>query len=86
MTTNPREIIATYLRPYEQMPFDRLKELAEEEAIITEEVVVQEKWWQIEINILFADKHKQTVVVSGSIDDGGWRALMPYNITFERRV
>jgi hypothetical protein len=71
-------------KPYEQMPFEQLKKLAKSKEPITYEVTDKGKIWQIEVNVFFADKSKKTVVVSVSIDDGGWRALIPHNVTFER--
>jgi flagellar biosynthesis protein FliP len=71
-------------QPYEQMPFEQLKELAKSEEPITYNVTDRDKTWQIEVNVFFANTSKETVVVSVSIDNGGWRALMPHNVTFER--
>ncbi|MEL6748922.1 MAG: hypothetical protein AAFO09_01375 [Pseudomonadota bacterium] len=36
-----------------------------------------DEFYQIEINVFFEDKNKKDILVTLSIDDGGWRAICP---------
>ena len=73
------------MKELESLSFQELKYYADNNEVLTFNESDGKKEWQIEVNILYSDDSKKTIVVIGSIDDGGLRSMFfPYSISFEK--
>ena len=75
------EKLDSELNQYRKKTFEELLQFIDKEPIIFEGKLNNE-FFQIEINVFFEDTTKNSIIVSGSIDNGGWRSFLPYSISF----
>ena len=65
------------LKVFEQKSFEELEVYTSAGEPYTETVTIEEKTYNIELEIFKVDD--DTIKCIGSIDDGGWRAFLPYS-------
>lgn len=71
-----RAILRKHLDSYRKRSVSELASLVDSPAT-AEVVAVSGERYQIEVQVFWADSEKRTLRVLGSIDDGGWRTLLP---------
>ena len=80
-----KQILNKKMKDLESLSFQELKHYADNNEILTFNESDGKKEWQIEVNIFYSDDSKKTIVVIGSIDDGGLRSMFfPYSMSFEK--
>lgn len=77
-----KEILLKALEPFRATPYVELKKIVEDKFNLEhthyEEVKAKDgETHQIRVNVYWDDKKSKTLRVVGSIDDGGWRAMIP---------
>ncbi|RJP26621.1 MAG: hypothetical protein C4527_14870 [Candidatus Omnitrophota bacterium] len=82
--TEAAHILENEIAFYKQWPYAYLANLVGHTE--TKEVVSETgKRYQLEIEFRWDDETQKTVVVLGSIDDGGWRSFFPLCRSFIRK-
>jgi len=74
---NYKQCLLDTIKMFEQKSFEELEVYASAGEPYTETVTIEEKTYHIELEIFKVDD--DTIKCIGSIDDGGWRAFLPYS-------
>lgn len=76
-----RNVLILELAKYGQMSYEELCQLMKEPVIVHVEQPGS-PWYQIEIQVFHDDPKSGNIRVLGSIDDGGWRSIIPLSEDF----
>lgn len=82
--TEARKILAEQLEQYRKRSHSELTQLIDQPETLTVMGVSGTKY-ELEFQAFWDDKPGQDVRVTGSIDDGGWRAVSPLSDDFIMR-
>jgi len=75
-------LISGKLKDYRSKTYQELTAMIDSDPIAYELTGSDEKTYQLEIEVFWADKKDGNVRVSGSIDDGGLKAFFPLTCSF----
>lgn len=75
-------LLETELAPFREESYDQLVSRMSVGSIYFERVTPSGAKYQVEIQVLWDDRRGGNIRVMTSIDDGGWRALVPLNRDF----
>ena len=76
------KILEQELTEYRPKPYSQLCEIIDSEPVTKEVKAPNGTAYQIEIMVHWDDKPGGDIRVSGSVDDGGWRAFLPLTSGF----
>lgn len=79
-TTVASPLLQEHLDRHAARPFAELSSLIGATPV-TERSKIEGKEYQIEINVFWDDDAMRAIRLVGSIDDGGWRSLVPLTLT-----
>ena len=82
---NYKQVLNDKLKELEALDFQSLVPYADREEVLTYNENIEAKEYQIEVDIFYDSPKKDRIIVIGSIDDGGWRAIFfPYSKGFQK--
>lgn len=77
-----KQIIRAELESFRAKPYSELVQMIDAEPITGERTGPSGEGYQIEIQAFWDNKPNGNIRVTGSIDDGGWRAFFPLGDDF----
>ena len=75
-------LLEAELHLFREKSWSDLRSQIDAEPFTKEIDLASNKWYQIEINVLWDDKPDGNIRVVGSIDDGGFRSFLPQSSDF----